>query len=103
MRRPFFFSPRRRSPIYSFNVVSGDVRFRRLFQIQYIFQAVKSRVRNREYCSVRANGKGRRTRAVVEDLYEDLIVRQGYRAVTVSSLFDNLRATDTHGRRASSH
>ena len=68
-----------------------------------IVQAVKSRVRNGSIVVLHANGKGRHTRAVVEDLYEDLIVRQGYRAVTVSALLDECTATDTHDRRASSH
>jgi len=83
------------------NVVSGDPDLH--LSESDIVQAVKSRVRNGSIVVLHANGKGRHTRAVVEDLYEDLIVRQGYRAVTVSSLLDECRATDTHDRRASSH
>lgn len=83
------------------NVVSGDPDGR--LSESDIFNQVKPRIRRGSIVVMHANGKGRYTRAVVDDLYEDLIVRQGYRPVTVSTLLDQCTSTAGHDGRASTH
>jgi hypothetical protein len=50
-----------------------------------------------------ANGKGRYTRQVIDALYEDLIVRQGYHPVTVSTLLDQCSLSLSHDGRSPDH
>ncbi|WP_447977967.1 polysaccharide deacetylase family protein [Candidatus Nitrospira bockiana] len=76
------------------NIVSGDPD-PHLSRVQ-IVQRVESRVRNGSIIVMHANGKGRYTRDVVDDLYEDLIQRQGYRPVTVTTLLDQCPADPAH-------
>jgi peptidoglycan-N-acetylglucosamine deacetylase len=83
------------------NVVSGDPD-PRLSEAE-IFNTVKSRARNGSIVVMHANGKGRHTREVVDDLYDDLIVGQGYRPVTVSTLLNECAAPSRHDGRASHH
>ena len=68
------------------NVVSGDPDTH-LTEAQ-IARTVKSGVRSGSIVVMHANGKGRHTRELVDDLYEDLIGRQEYQAVTISTLLD---------------
>ncbi|MGH7232653.1 MAG: hypothetical protein ACREJU_15040, partial [Nitrospiraceae bacterium] len=51
-----------------------------------IFRTVKAGARNGNIVVFHANGKGRHTRDVVENLYEDLILRQGFQLMTVTDL-----------------
>jgi peptidoglycan/xylan/chitin deacetylase (PgdA/CDA1 family) len=83
------------------NVVSGDPDVR--LSETDIFHAVKSRVRSGSIVVMHANGKGRHTREVVEDLYEDLIVRQGYQPVTISALLNECALPRAHDGRSSDH
>jgi peptidoglycan-N-acetylglucosamine deacetylase len=66
-------------------------------------RTVKSRARNGSIVVMHANGKGRYTRSVVDDLYDDLIVGQGYRPVTVSTLLNECAASQTHDGQSSDH
>lgn len=83
------------------NVVSGDPDSR-LSEAE-IVHAVKSRVRGGSIVVMHANGKGRHTREVVDDLYEDLIVRQGYQPVTISTLLNECASPRGHDGRAPHH
>ena len=83
------------------NVVSGDPD-PHLSEAE-IFKTVKSRVGSGSIVVMHANGKGRRTREVVADLYDELIVRQGYHPVTVSTLLDQCSFSSSHDRRSSDH
>lgn len=85
------------------NLVSGDPD-PHLSDME-IFNTVKSRARSGSIVVMHANGKGRRTQEVVGALYDDLIVRQGYQAVTVSTLLDqcSIPSPSSHDRRSSDH
>lgn len=85
------------------NVVSGDPD-PHLSEAE-IFQTVKARARGGSIIVMHANGKGRHTREVVNDLYEDLIGRQRYHPVTISTLLDqcSLPSSSSHDGRSSDH
>jgi peptidoglycan-N-acetylglucosamine deacetylase len=85
------------------NLVSGDPD-PHLSEME-IFNTVKSRARSGSIVVMHANGKGRHTREVVDALYDNVIVRQGYRAVTVSTLLDqcSLPSSFSHDGRSSDH
>ena len=83
------------------NVVSGDPDPH--LSEEEIFNTVKSRARNGSIVVMHANGKGRYTRQVIDALYEDLIVRQGYHPVTVSTLLDQCSLSLSHDGRSSDH
>lgn len=83
------------------NVVSGDPD-PHLSEAQ-VFHTVKSRARSGSIVVMHANGKGRHTREVVEDLYDDLIVRHGYQPVTVSTLLNECSSPFSHDGRAPHH
>jgi peptidoglycan/xylan/chitin deacetylase (PgdA/CDA1 family) len=83
------------------NVVSGDPD-PHLSEAE-IFNTVKSRVGSGSIVVMHANGKGRHTWEVVADLYDELIVRQGYHPVTVSTLLDQCSFSSSHDRRSSDH
>ncbi|MDQ6735850.1 MAG: polysaccharide deacetylase family protein [Nitrospirota bacterium] len=83
------------------NVVSGDPDSH-LSEAE-ILHTVKSRVRRGSIVVMHANGKGRHTREVVGDLYEDLIVRQGYQPVTISTLLNECVSPHAHDGRSSHH
>lgn len=83
------------------NVVSGDPD-PRLSEAD-ILHAVKSQARSGSIVVMHANGKGRHTREVVDDVYDDLIIGQGYRPVTVSTLLNECPAASRHDGRASHH
>lgn len=83
------------------NVVSGDPDPH--LSEEEIFNTVKSRTRSGSIVVMHANGKGRYTRQVIDALYEDLIVRQGYHPVTVSTLLDQCSLSSSHDGRSSDH
>jgi peptidoglycan-N-acetylglucosamine deacetylase len=83
------------------NVVSGDPDSQ-LSEAE-IFHTVKSRVRSGSIVVMHANGKGRHTREVVDDLYDDVIVRQGYQPVTISTLLNECASPSSRDGRASHH
>jgi peptidoglycan/xylan/chitin deacetylase (PgdA/CDA1 family) len=83
------------------NVVSGDPDSH--LSEADIFHTVKSRAQSGSIVVMHANGKGRHTREVVGDLYEDLIVRQGYQPVTVSTLLNECSPPPSHDGRSSHH
>lgn len=83
------------------NVVSGDPDLH-LSEAE-IFHTIKSRARSGSIVVMHANGKGRHTREVVDDLYDDLIVRQGYQPVTISTLLNECASPSSHDGRASHH
>ena len=83
------------------NVVSGDPD-PHLSEAE-IFNTVKRRARSGSIVVMHANGKGRHTREVVDDLYDDLVVGQGYRPVTVSSLLNECALSSSHDGRSSHH
>ena len=68
------------------DVVSGDPD-PALSQAQ-ISDSVKAQARNGSIIVFHANGKGRHTRVVIEELYRDVIVGRGFVPVTVSTLLD---------------
>lgn len=53
-----------------------------------MLERLHATVRNGSVIVFHANGKGRHTRAVVEDLYRELAATQGLQPVTVSTLLD---------------
>ncbi len=77
------------------SVVSGDPD-PRLSQAR-IRDSVRTSVRNGSVIVFHANGKGRHTRAVVEDLYQDLVVNQGLLPVTVTQLLKGCEPGPSHG------
>jgi peptidoglycan-N-acetylglucosamine deacetylase len=83
------------------NVVSGDPDPH--LSGAEIFNTVKSRARSGSIVVMHANGKGRYTRQVIDALYEDLIVRQGYHPVTVSTLLDQCSLSLSHDGRSPDH
>lgn len=83
------------------NVVSGDPD-PHLSQAE-IAHTVKSRARNGSIVVMHANGKGRHTQEVVDDLYDDVIVRQGYQPVTISTLLNDCASPSSHDGRAPHH
>jgi peptidoglycan-N-acetylglucosamine deacetylase len=83
------------------NVVSGDPDFR-LSEVE-IVRTIKSRVRRGSIVVMHANGKGRHTREVIDNLYEDLIVRQEYQPVTISALLNECVSPHAHDGRSSDH
>jgi peptidoglycan/xylan/chitin deacetylase (PgdA/CDA1 family) len=77
------------------NVVSGDPD-PRLSQPQML-EDLRARVRNGSIIVFHANGKGPHTRAVVEDLSQELIVKKGLQPVTVTELLDQCPDITAHG------
>lgn len=76
------------------NIVSGDPDPH--LSRSHIVERVSAQARNGGIIVMHANGKGRYTRDVVQELHDRLIVHQGYRAVTVSTLLDQCRADTDH-------
>ena len=64
---------------------------------------LKATVRNGSIIVFHANGRGRHTRAVVEDLYEDLVLTKGLQLVTVSTLLDGCKPGQTRDGTERSH
>ncbi len=64
---------------------------------------LKATVRNGSIIVFHANGRGRHTRAVVEDLYQDLALNKGLQPVTVSTLLDGCEAGQTRDGTEPSH
>ena len=83
------------------NVVSGDPDSH-LSEAE-IVRTIKSRARSGNIIVMHANGKGRHTRAVVDDLYDDMIVRQEYQAVTISALLNECVSPHAYDGRSSDH
>ena len=77
------------------SVVSGDPD-PRLSQPQML-EDLRARVRNGSIIVFHANGKGPHTRAVVEDLAQELIVKTGLQPVTVTELLDRCPDMTSHG------
>lgn len=75
------------------NAVSGDPdpNLSRAGMVQHL----TATVRNGSVIVFHANGKGWHTREVIEDLYEDLVLRKGLKPVTVTELLDQCE----HGSR----
>lgn len=73
------------------NVVSGDPDPR--LSREQIFRTVKTAARNGSIIVFHANGKGRHTRAVIEDLSQDLFLHQSLQPMTVSDLFTCTKQT----------
>ncbi|MEK7267787.1 MAG: polysaccharide deacetylase family protein [Nitrospirota bacterium] len=76
------------------NVVSGDPD-PRLSRTRMV-ETLKATVRNGSVIVFHANGKGHHTREVVEDLYQDLVLKQGLQPVTVTKLLDQCTHGPTH-------
>lgn len=68
------------------NVVSGDPDPQ--LSRERMFEILKASVRNGSMVVFHANGKGRHTRALVEDLYRELVLKKGLRLVTVTELLE---------------
>lgn len=68
------------------DVLSGDPD-PRLSRTRMV-ETLKATVRNGSVIVFHANGKGHHTREVVEDLYQDLVLKQGLQPVTVTQLLD---------------
>lgn len=66
------------------NIVSGDPDPR--LSSDQILESVASKLRNGAIVVFHANGKGHHTRQVVERLYEQVLIKDGLRPVTVSEL-----------------
>ena len=64
---------------------------------------LKATVRDGSIIVFHANGRGRHTRAVVEDLYQDLVLTRGLKPVTVSTLLDGCEAGQTRDGTEPSH
>jgi len=73
------------------DVVSGDPD-PRLSRARMV-ERVTASVRNGSMIVFHANGKGRHTREVVEDLYQDLIRQRGLQPVTVTDLLEHCEQT----------
>ncbi|HKW85744.1 MAG TPA: polysaccharide deacetylase family protein [Nitrospiraceae bacterium] len=83
------------------NVVSGDPDPQ--LSRTRIVDNLKATVRNGSIIVFHANGRGRHTRAVVEDLYQDLVLTKNLQPVTVSTLLDGCEAGRTRDGTDSSH
>jgi peptidoglycan/xylan/chitin deacetylase (PgdA/CDA1 family) len=77
------------------NVVSGDPD-PRLSQAQML-EDLRARVRNGSIIVFHANGKGRHTRSVVEDLAQEWNVKKGLQPVTVTELLHQCPDMTSHG------
>lgn len=77
--------------------VSGDPDPR--LSREQITGRLTAQARNGNIIVLHANGKGRHTKDVVEDLYRDLVVAQGFRPVTVTQLLDQCPGAPTHAQR----
>lgn len=64
---------------------------------------LKATVRNGSIIVFHANGRGRHTREVVEDLYQDLVLTKGLQPVTVSTLLDGCESGQTRDGTEPSH
>ena len=62
-----------------------------------------SQARNGNIMVFHANGKGRYTKDVLEDLYQELAVTRGLRPVTVTELLGSCRAETSRGQSQSAH
>ncbi len=76
------------------NVVSGDPDPR--LSRTRMRESIQAAVRNGSIIVFHANGKGRYTRALVEDLYQDLVVNQGLQPVTVTELLKGCEPGRSH-------
>lgn len=68
------------------NLVSGDPDPQ--LSRERMFERLKASVRNGSMIVFHANGKGRHTRGLVEDLYQELALTKGFRPVTVTELLE---------------
>ncbi len=76
------------------NVVSGDPDPR--LSRTRMRESIRAAVRNGSIIVFHANGKGPHTRAVVEDLYQDLVVNLGLQPVTVTELLKGCEPERSH-------
>lgn len=81
--------------------VSGDPD-PRLSRAQMV-ERLTSRARNGNIMVFHANGKGRHTQAVLEDVYQELAVNRGLRPVTVTELLGSCRPESARGQSQSAH
>ncbi len=83
------------------NAVSGDPdpQLSRTRMVDHL----KATVHDGSIIVFHANGRGRHTRAVVEDLYQDLVLTRGLKPVTVSTLLDGCEAGQTRDGTEPSH
>lgn len=58
-----------------------------------------AQARNGNIIVLHANGKGRHSKGVVEDLYRELVVAKGFRPVTVTQLLDQCPGEPAHAER----
>ncbi|TLY21962.1 MAG: hypothetical protein E6K68_04500 [Nitrospirae bacterium] len=82
------------------NVVSGDPDPR--LSPDRMLEDLRARVRNGSIVVFHANGKGLHTRAVVEDLSQDLL-NKGLQLVTVTDLLDRCNVSADHAPVAGNH
>jgi peptidoglycan/xylan/chitin deacetylase (PgdA/CDA1 family) len=76
------------------DVVSGDPDPR--LSRSRMVERLTATVRNGSVIVFHANGKGLHTREVVEDLYQDLVLKQGLQPVTVTDLLDHCEQRTNH-------
>jgi peptidoglycan/xylan/chitin deacetylase (PgdA/CDA1 family) len=62
-----------------------------------------AQARNGNIIVLHANGKGAHTKAVVEDLYRELVVAKGFRPVTITKLLDQCQGEPPHARQQPDH
>jgi peptidoglycan/xylan/chitin deacetylase (PgdA/CDA1 family) len=79
------------------NVVSGDPDPR--LSAEEILGSMRSKVRNGAVIVFHGNGKGQQTRRVVEQLYEEVLSKNGLRPVTVSQLLNGCGDGIADGRQ----
>jgi len=76
------------------DVVSGDPDPR--LSRPRMVERLTATVRNGSVIVFHANGKGLHTREVVEDLYQDLVLKRGLQPVTVTDLLDHCEQRTNH-------
>jgi len=76
------------------DVVSGDPDPR--LSRSRMVERLTATVRNGSVIVFHANGKGLHTREVVEDLYQDLVLKRGLQPVTVTDLLDHCEQRTNH-------
>jgi len=82
------------------NVVSGDPDPR--LSPERMLEDLKTRLRGGSIVVFHANGKGLHTRAVVEDLSQELLKR-GLQPVTVTALLDRCNVSSDHAPLPGNH
>lgn len=83
------------------NVVSGDPD-PQLSQTRMLDE-LRARVHRGSIIVFHANGKGRHTRAVVDELSRELVQQKGLQPVTVTELLDRCNASADHASPTSNH